>query len=99
MVAQRQATDKLGDDILWWRHLEISIVSEADRVLCPSIDAAKRIRKYVPDSRINVAPHEEELYRPQRTFRLSPLHQASRCASQCSASSANTRVGTFFGLR
>jgi hypothetical protein len=34
IVAQRQATDKLGDDILWWRHLGISIISEADRVCC-----------------------------------------------------------------
>jgi GT2 family glycosyltransferase/glycosyltransferase involved in cell wall biosynthesis len=63
----------LGDDILWWRHLGISMISGADRVLCPSIEAAKRIRKYVPDSRIIVVPHEEELYRPKRAVRLSPL--------------------------
>jgi hypothetical protein len=45
IVAQRQATDKLDDDILWCRHLGISIIREADRVLCPSIDAAKRLRR------------------------------------------------------
>jgi GT2 family glycosyltransferase/glycosyltransferase involved in cell wall biosynthesis len=63
----------LGDDILWWRHLGISMIRGADRVLCPSIDAAKRIRKYVPDSRIIIVPHEDELYRPKRAVRLSPL--------------------------
>jgi len=63
----------LGDDILWWRHLGISMIRGADRVLCPSIEAAKRIRKYVPDSRIIVVPHEDELYRPERAVRLSPL--------------------------
>src|SRR5262249_37396302 len=64
---------KLADDILWWRHQGLMIISDADRVLCPSIDAARRIRKYVPDSRIIVAPHEEELYRYQRTTRLFPV--------------------------
>jgi GT2 family glycosyltransferase/glycosyltransferase involved in cell wall biosynthesis len=64
---------KLADDILWWRHHGLSIIREADRVLCPSIDASKRIRKYVRDSRIVVAPHEEELYRYHRTVRFSPL--------------------------
>ncbi len=63
----------LGDDILWWRHLGISMISSADRVLCPSIEAAKRIRKYVPDSRLIVVPHEDELYRPERAVRLPPL--------------------------
>jgi GT2 family glycosyltransferase/glycosyltransferase involved in cell wall biosynthesis len=66
----------LGDDILWWRDLGISMIRGADRVLCPSIDAAKRIRKYVPDSRIIVVPHEDELYRPKRVVRLSPLRPA-----------------------
>jgi glycosyltransferase involved in cell wall biosynthesis len=41
--------------------------------LCPSIDAANRIRNYVPDARIVVTPHEEEVYRYQRTIRISPV--------------------------
>jgi GT2 family glycosyltransferase/glycosyltransferase involved in cell wall biosynthesis len=63
----------LSDDILWWRHLGISMIGSADRVLCPSIDAAKRIQKYVPYARIIVVPHEDELYRPKRAVRLAPL--------------------------
>jgi hypothetical protein len=96
IVAQRQATDKLDDDILWWRHLGISIISEADRVLCPSIDAAKRIRKYVPDSRIIVAPHEEELYRPQRTVRLSPLRPSEPLRVAVLGTLSEHKGGNFF---
>jgi GT2 family glycosyltransferase/glycosyltransferase involved in cell wall biosynthesis len=64
---------KLSDDILWWRHHGLSIIREADRVLCPSIDAGRRIRNYVSDSRIIIAPHEGELYRYRQTVRLTPL--------------------------
>jgi GT2 family glycosyltransferase/glycosyltransferase involved in cell wall biosynthesis len=87
---------KLGDDILWWRHLGTSIISEADRVLCPSIDAAKRIRKYVPNSRIIVAPHEEELYRPQRTVRLSPLRPSEPLRVAVLGTLSEHKGGNFF---
>jgi GT2 family glycosyltransferase len=65
--------NKLADDILWWRYQGRTIISGADRVLCPSFDVASRIRRYVPDSRVVVVPHEEELYRPQRAMRLLPI--------------------------
>jgi GT2 family glycosyltransferase/glycosyltransferase involved in cell wall biosynthesis len=64
---------KLTDDIFWWRHQGQMIIRDADRVLCPSIDVAQRIRKYIPDSRIIVIPHEAELYRYQRAIRLPPV--------------------------
>jgi GT2 family glycosyltransferase/glycosyltransferase involved in cell wall biosynthesis len=60
--------NKLSSDILWWRNLGSSMIKDADRVLCPSVDAAERVRRYVPSARIIVVPHENELYRPGRAL-------------------------------
>lgn len=59
-----------ADDILWWRYLGLSLIAEADRVICPSADSEKRIRRYIKDARTIVAPHEPVLYRPVRTTRI-----------------------------
>jgi len=66
----------LADDILWWRHLGLSLVADADRVLCPSVDAERRVRRYASNARTIVVPHEHQLYRSVRTLRLCRL-QAS----------------------
>ncbi len=64
---------KLSTDILWWRNLGMSMIRDADRVLCPSVDAAERVRGYVPAANIIVVPHEKDLYRPSRAFSPRPL--------------------------
>ena len=53
-----------GRDIVAWRGFGTSLLRNADRVICPTIDVATRLRRYVPDARIVVAPHEAELYHP-----------------------------------
>ncbi len=49
-------------DILGWRLKNAWIYSEADRVICPSLDTAERIRRFFPLARVLAAPHEESRY-------------------------------------
>src|SRR5262249_17318872 len=87
---------KLADDILWWRHHGLSIIREADRVLCPSIDTGKRIRYYVADSRIVIAPHERELYRHERILQLTPLRTGDLLRVAVLGVLSEQKGGTFF---
>jgi glycosyltransferase involved in cell wall biosynthesis len=64
---------KLSTDILWWRHLGTLLIGDAKRVLCPSFDVAQRIRRYVPNARVIVVPHEEHLYRPEGALHPRPV--------------------------
>jgi GT2 family glycosyltransferase len=64
---------KFAGDILWWRQKGTKLIAEADRVICPSIDVAQRIRRYVPNGKFIVVPHEENLYRPGRVARIPDL--------------------------
>ena len=73
---------KLANDIVWWRERGRALITEADRVLCPSIDAAYRLRRYVPDARLIVVPHEENLYNPERIALIPtlPFNESLRVA-------------------
>jgi GT2 family glycosyltransferase len=64
---------KFAGDILWWRQKGTKLIADADRVVCPSIDVAQRIRRYVPDGQFLVVPHEEDFYRPGRVARIPEL--------------------------
>ena len=52
-------------DIIWWRERGRALMEGADRVICPSADAADRMQRYAPKARIVAAPHEASLYRPR----------------------------------
>jgi glycosyltransferase involved in cell wall biosynthesis len=65
--------NRLSGDIFWWRHRGTKLIAEADRVLCPSVDVAQRIRRYVPGGHFIVVPHDDDLYRPERIARIPSL--------------------------
>jgi GT2 family glycosyltransferase/glycosyltransferase involved in cell wall biosynthesis len=46
-------------DILWWRESFGWLFRESGRVICPSEDAATRVRRYQPRAPTLVVPHEE----------------------------------------
>jgi hypothetical protein len=48
----------LAEDILWWRWLGQELTEGAERVICPSEDAAERIKKYFPQTNCLVTPPE-----------------------------------------
>jgi glycosyltransferase involved in cell wall biosynthesis len=58
---------RLAEEIVGWRAKGIWLIQNAQRVICPSEDVAKRIDRYVPGARLVVAPHEPELYRGPRS--------------------------------
>ncbi|MFG1423655.1 glycosyltransferase [Roseixanthobacter liquoris] len=60
-------------DIFLWRERGVALIEQADRVICPSHDVAERIRRYAPDARLMVVPHETDLYRRQQPALLPPL--------------------------
>jgi GT2 family glycosyltransferase/glycosyltransferase involved in cell wall biosynthesis len=66
---------KLDSEILWWRNVGTTLAREAQRLICPSVDVARRARRYVPASNIIVAPHEDALYRPSDAPTPSTLHE------------------------
>ncbi|MGC2777871.1 MAG: glycosyltransferase, partial [Bradyrhizobium sp.] len=66
---------KLDTDILRWRALGTTLTREASRVICPSIDVAVRVRRYVPDANIIVAPYMEAPYRAPQTLGPPTLHR------------------------
>jgi glycosyltransferase involved in cell wall biosynthesis len=53
-----------ASDIIWWRERGLRLIADADRVFCPSEDAAERIQRYARDASVIVVPHERDLYRP-----------------------------------
>ena len=65
---------KLANDIVWWRERARLLIAEADRVLCPSIDVAERLRRYVPNANLIVVPHEADCYNPNRVANIPALH-------------------------
>lgn len=60
-------------DIHSWRQKHAWLYKDAERVICPSIDSAKRISRYYPSARIIVAPHEASRYRMEKPIHLTPL--------------------------
>ena len=46
-----------GLDIIAWRNLFMRLLVAAERVIAPSEDVRKRLRRYVPDANIRVLPH------------------------------------------
>lgn len=60
-------------DIVRWREQGIALIEHADRVICPSLDVADRIRRYAPQARLLVVPHEPDLYRRPQPVRMPPL--------------------------
>jgi len=58
-------------DIVWWRHRGVGILERAERVICPSVDVASRMRRYATEAHLLAVPHERLLYHPPRHFLLS----------------------------
>lgn len=48
-------------DIVWWRASHAWLFLDAQRVICPSIDTARRIQRYYPDTNTIVAYHENPI--------------------------------------
>ena len=55
-------------DIVWWRHRGVGILERAERVICPSIDVASRMRRYATEANLLAVPHESVLYHPPRHY-------------------------------
>jgi glycosyltransferase involved in cell wall biosynthesis len=49
-------------DITSWRLRHAWLFLEADRVLCPSKDAAARLQRYAPSAKVVIAPHEPDAW-------------------------------------
>jgi GT2 family glycosyltransferase/glycosyltransferase involved in cell wall biosynthesis len=60
-------------DILLWRHLGVELLEGAQRVICPTIDVAARLRRYAPNANVIVVPHEASLYNPLRSYNPTAL--------------------------
>lgn len=65
-------------DIIWWRQRGVALMDDAARVICPSADVARRMRRYAPRARFVVAPHEKDLYRPPAPAIAPPLAEGER---------------------
>jgi glycosyltransferase involved in cell wall biosynthesis/GT2 family glycosyltransferase len=65
-------------DITSWRALFAQFLGRAERVIAPSADVARRVRRYVPELAISVWSHPEfELPRPRRIARVVVLGNLS----------------------
>lgn len=53
----KQAPQVIERDIAPWRAAGVDLLRRADRIVCPTNDAAQRIRRYVPQARTIVVPH------------------------------------------
>lgn len=59
-------------DIRSWRHRHSWVLRDAVRVITPSIDTLRRIRRYAPDANVLAIRHESV---PGRWHAASPTHQ------------------------
>jgi glycosyltransferase involved in cell wall biosynthesis len=48
-------------DIGAWRATHAWLLTGAERVFCPSVDAAERMKRRFPDARLTVVPHENDI--------------------------------------
>jgi hypothetical protein len=63
----RDEPEALAKDILWWRWLGQELVEGAQHVICPSVDAAERVKKYFPRAKFLVIPPENpQLFEDRR---------------------------------
>jgi GT2 family glycosyltransferase/glycosyltransferase involved in cell wall biosynthesis len=85
----------LGTDILWWRDLGIALVRDANRVICPSVDAAMRTRRYAPGANVVVVPHEQSLYRPARPLNPRTPQKEERLKVAAFGSMAEHKGGAY----
>jgi glycosyltransferase involved in cell wall biosynthesis len=63
----------LANDISEWRGKGRWLIEGAERVLCPSHDAALRVTRYAPQANVIVVPHEVQDQFLARKVRLPPL--------------------------
>ena len=68
-----------------WRSMYRSLLSGARNVFCPSKDAGRRLRRYLPGLHVNIVPHEQAL-------KASPPRPRRR------ASGSSLRIGLIGGL-
>jgi glycosyltransferase involved in cell wall biosynthesis len=73
MRCLRQNPPGLSADILWWRWRGRELIEGADRVICPSQDAAARIARYAPAAKLLVVPHEDQALFERRKARIPRL--------------------------
>jgi glycosyltransferase involved in cell wall biosynthesis len=74
----RERPTPLSQDILWWRWLGRELIERAERVICPSRDAAGRIQRYAPRAKLLVVPHEDPSIFTPRRVRIPPLSSEDR---------------------
>jgi len=76
-IAERP--NRWGLDITAWRATFAGLLAHADRVIAPSADVAKRMRRYLPELEIAVWPHPEfETHSPPAIARVLVLGNLSR---------------------
>ena len=54
-----------ANNITSWREGYENIIHGAEKVICPSVDVANRIKKYYPKSKISIAYHEDLINAPK----------------------------------
>jgi GT2 family glycosyltransferase/glycosyltransferase involved in cell wall biosynthesis len=48
-------------NIRWWRNLHWQALEEADEVLVPDVDMARRLARYFPGLEVTISPHEDDV--------------------------------------
>jgi predicted O-linked N-acetylglucosamine transferase (SPINDLY family) len=74
----REKPPGLSEDILRWRQFGREMIEGAERVICPSQDAAARIGRYASRENLVVVPHEGRTAFMDRRVRIPPLASSDR---------------------